>query len=132
MNRKLIDPHTDTDQQKNGEYAVRRSRRSNIIAAVVCLLLALVVWGVIMGTGDTDYVAVRVMNPEDEFEYTLSVDLLEVGGSVGALRRADQIGVILPEKVVSGVYRLTVDDLVLPEGVHLMAEPDIVLTVRAK
>ena len=132
MNRKLIDSHTDTDQQKNGEYAVRRSRRSNVIAAAVCLLLALVVWTVIMSTGDTDYVAVRVMNPQDEFEYTLSVDLLEVGGSVGALRRADRIGVILPENAVSGVYHLTVDDLALPEGVYLLAEPDIVLTVRAK
>lgn len=131
MNRKLIDSQNDTEQQ-SGQYAVRRSRRSTIIAAAVCLLLALVVWVVIMGTGDSDYVAVCVLEPEEEFTYTLSVDLLEVEGTVGALRHADHIGVRLPQNAVSGVYHLTVDDLVLPDGVHLTAEPDITLTIRAK
>ena len=131
MNRKLIDSQNDTEQQ-NGQYAVHRSRRSTIIAAAVCLLLALIVWVVIMGSGDSDYVAVRVLDPAEEFTYTLSVDLLEVEGTVGALRHADYIGVRVPQNAVSGVYHLTVDDLVLPDGVHLTAEPEITLTVRAK
>lgn len=132
MNRKLIDSQNDMEQQKNGEYAVRRSRRSTIIAAVVCLLLALVVWVVIMGSGDSDYVVVRVEQPVDGFTYTLSVDFLEVEGTVASLRHADHIGVRVPQNAVSGVYQLTVDDLVLPDGVHLTAEPEITLTVRAK
>ena len=131
MNRKLIDSQNDTEQQ-NGQYAVHRSRRSTIIAASVCLLLALIVWVVIMGSGDSDYVSVRVLDPAEEFTYTLSVDLLEVEGTVGALRHADYIGVRVPQNAVSGVYHLTVDDLVLPDGVHLTAEPEITLTVRAK
>ena len=131
MNRKLIDSQNDTEQQ-NGQYAVHRSRRSTVIAAAVCLLLALIVWVVIMGSGDSDYVSVRVLEPAEEFTYTLSVDLLEVEGTVGALRHADYIGVRVPQNAVSGVYHLTVDDLVLPDGVHLTAEPEITLTVRAK
>ncbi len=131
MNRKLIDSQNDTEQQ-NGQYAVHRSRRSTVIAAAVCLLLALIVWVVIMGSGDSDYVSVRVLDPAEEFTYTLSVDLLEVEGTVGALRHADYIGVRVPQNAVSGVYHLTVDDLVLPDGVHLTAEPEITLTVRAK
>lgn len=132
MNRKLIDSQSTAEQQKSGEYAVSRSRRSTAIAAVICLLLALVVWVVIMGSGDSDYVVVRVLDPSEDFTYTLSVDFLEVEGTVASLRHADYIGVRVPQNAVSGVYRLTVDDLVLPDGVHLTAEPDISLTVRAK
>lgn len=132
MNRKEIDAQSNVEQQKNGEYAVHRNRRSNIIAAVVCLLIALVVWVVIMGSGDSDYIATRVLDPKEEYTYTLSVDFLEVEGTVGNLRHADHIGVRVPEGAVPGVYHLTVDDLVLPDGVHLTADPDITLTIRSK
>ncbi len=131
MNRK-IESHSDIEQQKNGEYAVRHSRSATVIAAVVCVLLAVVVWGIIMGSTDSDYVALRVVNTGEEFTYTVSVDFVEVEGSVGALRHTDYVGVRAPENAVAGVYQLTVDDLILPEGVHLTDEPDIVLTVRSK
>lgn len=130
MNHKAIDSQNDIEQQKNGEYAVHRSRRSNIVAAVVCILLSLVVWVIIMDSGDSDYVAVRVAAPQEGYIYTLSVDFLEVEGTVGALRHADYIDVRIPKNAVPGVYRLTVDDLVLPDGVHLTADPDITLTIR--
>ena len=136
MNRKMTDgqghARQDIEQQKNGEYAMGHSRTATVIAAVVCVLLALVVWVVIMGTEDSDYVAVRMLNVKDEYTYTVSVDFLEVEGTVGALRHAGYIGVRIPEDAVAGVYQLTVDDLVLPDGVHLTAEPDITLTVRSK
>ena len=132
MNRKLIDTQNDIEQQKNGEYAVRHSRIATVIAAVVCVLLAVFVWAVIMGTTDSDYVPVELTNTNDAYTYTVSVDLIEVTGTVGALRHADHVAIRVPDSAVSGVYHLTVDDLVLPEGIGLANEVDITLTVRAK
>ena len=132
MNRKLIDAQNDIEQQKSGEYAVRHNRVTTLIAAVLCLLLAVVVWVAIMGTGDSDYLPVQLLNVGEEYTYTVSVDLVEVTGTVGALRHADYVGIRVPENAVSGVYHLTVDDLVLPEGVCLADEVDVTLTVRAK
>jgi hypothetical protein len=132
MNRKLIDTQNDIEQQKNGEYAVSHNRVATVIAALVCVLLAVVVWVVIMGKGDSDYVPVQLLNTTEEYTYTVSADFLEVTGTVGALRHADSIGIRVPDNAVAGVYSLSIDDLILPEGVCPAGEIDLVLTVRAK
>ena len=132
MNRKLIDTQNDIEQQKNGEYAVSHNRVTTVIAALVCVLLAVVVWVVIMGTGDSDYVPIRLLNTTEEYTYTVSADFLEITGTVGALRHADSIGIRVPDNAVAGVYSLSIDDLILPEGVYPAGEINLVLTVRAK
>jgi NAD(P)-dependent dehydrogenase (short-subunit alcohol dehydrogenase family) len=55
-NRNEIDVKSADIGQGNGEYAVRRSRRANIVAIVVCLLLALLVWVLVMNAEDTERV----------------------------------------------------------------------------
>ena len=132
MNRKENAPQNDIEKQKSGEYAVHRSYRSNIIGAVICLLLAFVVWLLVMSSEDSDYVATRVLEPQAGYTYTLSAVHLEVEGTVADLRHADYIGVRLPEGVKPGVYELTEADLVLPEGVHLALPLSMTLTVEAE
>ena len=134
MNRK----HIDTDQAKepeNGEYALRRSRRSTVIAALVCLLLAFVVWTVLMGFMDSDHVAVRVLDAPADTVCTPSAELLEVRGALAVLRSTKEIGVkLLEDKGGDGVYRLADGELelVLPEGVALVSDVDLYVTVRAR
>ncbi|MBE6691263.1 MAG: hypothetical protein E7590_08320 [Ruminococcaceae bacterium] len=135
MNRKHIEAQNETDrQQPQGEFAVRRSIRANIIAAVVCLLLAFVVWTVVMGFRDSDHVSVRILNPEEGYQYTLSTDLVEVEGSLAVLRSTEEIGVRLIGDNGDGVYRLSDNELELelPEGIQLTSDIELTVTVKAK
>ena len=135
MNRKQ---HIDTSEQikesGNGEYALRRSRRSTVIAALVCLLLAFVVWVVLMGFMDSDYVAVRVQNAPENTVCTPSVELVEVRGALAVLRGTREVEVKLLTDNGDGVYRLADGELelILPEGVTLVSDVDLSVTVRAK
>lgn len=127
MNRNSVEAEKQNERQPGDEYVVRRSRRADIIAIVVCILLALIVWVVVMNTKDTDYVELEILAP-GEYEYVLSENLLEVEGSVSALRRAEPIGVKVARFDEIGEYSLTLDDLMLPEGVTLV-DDDIHVTI---
>lgn len=129
MNRKN-QSFNETEVQ-NGEYAVRRSRRFDVIALVVCLLLAFIVWIVVMGNDDTDHIALSVVDPADAYVYTLSDVNVEVKGTVAALRHTKEIGVLVEGKT-PGVYQLTEQDLDLPDGIHLTEPLALTLTVKAK
>ncbi|MBE6703086.1 MAG: hypothetical protein E7585_06720 [Ruminococcaceae bacterium] len=133
MNRKQIDALNGSEQQ-NGEYALRRSRRANIIAAVVCLALAFVVWVVLMGFGDSDHVALTVLDQQEAYRYTLSNDLVEVKGSLAVLRSTTEIGVRLKDDDGDGVYRLSDGELelLLPDGIQLVSNFELTVTVEAK
>ncbi len=81
------------------DEVVRVSRRklwSGILAAVICLLLAGLVWVCVMNSTDTDYIPIRVVSPEG-YTCTLSVDGVEVEGSVAALRRTKEIVITISE-----------------------------------
>lgn len=89
---------------KNGEQevVVRVSRRKvwgSILAAVLCLLLAGLVWVCVMNTQDTDYIPIRVVSPEG-YTCTLSVDGVTVKGKVATLKTMEEI-----------VVELTADDV---------------------
>ena len=132
MKRKKIDIENQNEQQK-GEYVVHRSRLSDVIAIVVCLALALVIWVAVMNAPDTDYIATEVLDTSGEYTYTLSEAHLEVEGTVADLRRAKSIGICVPQDIVPGVpYTLTEEDLVIPEGVRLVGTLELTLTVRQK
>ena len=132
MNRKQISTQSGAGQH-NGEYAVQRNYRSNIVAALLCILLAFFAWLFVMGREDTDYIAIRVSDPVQGYTYTLSANYLEVEGTVAALRHADYIEVRIPVYAQrEGTHRLTESDITMPEGVRLSDFPELTVTVTAK
>lgn len=119
---------------ENGEYAVRSSRKRDIVAAVVCLLLALVVWLFVMNADDTASVALTLQGGEQAYSYTLSAENLEVAGRVMAIKGAKRDGIVVnipAEATAPGSYEIELEDLVLPEGVALTSLPELTLTVSA-
>ncbi len=131
MNRKH--EKIEKGEQMNDEYVVRRSRLSDVIAIIVCIALALTVWVMVMNTEDSDHVFTKVLEPASPYTYELSLEHLEVKGSVSALRHATWIGVRIPEEAVApGVYQLTEADLIIPQGVRLAEPLNMTLTVSEK
>ena len=118
---------------ESGEYAVRRSRLSLVIAAIVCLLLAVVVWLFVMNVEDTAYVPLVIKGGAANCTYVLSDAELEVSGTVLFLKRADCIEVVVPETCgTPGTHTITLANLVLPEGVALTEIPNLTLTIEEK
>ena len=134
MNHKQIDTTDGLEQQNGGEYTVKSSYRANIIAAVICLLLAFIIWIIVMGRTDSDFVCVRVVNGQDGYTYALSADMVKVEGKVSDLRHAEEIGVRLPENAGEGEYKLSDGqlELELPAGVQLSVDIELTVTVKAK
>jgi hypothetical protein len=134
MNHKHIDTTDELEQQGGGEYTVKRSYHSTIIAAAICLLLALLVWIVVMSRPDSDYLSVCVVDPQAGYTYEVSADMIKVEGKVSDLRHAEVVGVRLPEHAGSGEYKLSEGqlELELPDGVQLSVDIDLTVTVRAK
>ena len=120
--------------QENGEaqelsaVVSHRGLRRMVIAFLICALLAMAVWLCVMNLEDTDYIPLAVEAPRAGYTYELSVDGVEVTGPVYALKDLNRIGVVVPGHV-PGVYTLTKEDLVLPEGVHLSDELSLTLRV---
>ena len=132
MNRK----HTQENITDNGEYAVRHSRKRDIVAAVICLLLAFVVWLLVMNVDSTAKVTLTLEGESEAYVYTLSEEELEVAGTVVSLKAAQQESIILKipadMATVPGRYEIKLQQLVLPEGVALTSLPELTLTVTAK
>ena len=118
----------------NGDYAVRHSRLSLVIAAVVCLLLAIFVWLLVMNAGDTKTVPLVLVGGDAEYTYTLSDAELELSGAVFALKAVEKVEVEIPKDVatVPGTHAIALEDLVLPEGISLAKLTGINLTVAKK
>ena len=120
--------------QENGEaqelstVVSHRGLRRTVIALLICVLLAMAVWLCVMNLEDTDYIPLAVEAPRAGYTYELSADGIEVTGAVYALKDLNRIGVVVPGHV-PGVYTLTKEDLVLPEGVHLSDELSLTLRV---
>ncbi len=105
-------------------------RHWDLLVALMCILLAFVVWLCVMNARSTDLIAVRVKDPADGLVYELSVDSLEVEGVTVAVKRAKAILVEVPATV--GEYMITAEQILLPEGVNLTSTPNVKVTVRAK
>lgn len=129
MNRKHIDPTADNEQQ-NGQYAVGRNRKVDIIAICVCLLIALLVWLVFMNRTESDYVELVIDNPAEGYEYKLSVTQVEIEGRVTDLRQVNEIKVVLPAWNADE-YHLDEGDLELPDGVSLSKSLNLTVEVTA-
>ena len=79
-------PVAAKEKDNNGEYLVRRNRIANIIAAVVCVLLAVFIWCAVMNIEITKRVPLSVATNEN-YSYSLSTTAVTVTGSRAALRR---------------------------------------------
>ena len=131
MNRKTTVSTADAEQN-NGQFAVKRNHKADIVAILVCVLIALLVWLVLMNGVETDIVELVVVNKDPAYEYELSVTQVEVEGSAVDLRKVTEIPVKLPDGLEPGVYRL--DDvhgaaLLLPEGISLARSLNLTITV---
>ena len=130
MNDKEILLEKDVEQQQSASISHRSMYRA-LLAGVLCLLLALVVWVGVMNTEDTDYVPVRIDAPAG-YACTLSVEGVEVKGEVAVLRTLDVLVITVPEGVAPGTYYVPAEMLELPQGVTLAKDWEAVLTIRAK
>ena len=129
MNRKHIDDPNLTEQQ-NGQYAVARNRKFDVVAALICLLLAVLAWLVFMNRTESDYVELVVAEPQAGYVYELSVTQVEIEGSVTALRDVTEIKINLPAPVEGKqVYTLCEANLELPEGIVLSKALTLTVTV---
>ena len=122
MNDKKFLLENDAEQAQ-GEAVSHRRIYGAILAALVCIALALAVWIGVMNAQDTDYIPVRIVSPEG-YECTLSVDGVEVEGKVSDLRNLDEITVALTKDDAAYVIvgfggEASVNEafLRLPEGV---------------
>ena len=119
---------------ENGEQkvavttAARRASKMlliDLVALLVCLFLALLVWICAMNATDIDYVALRA---EAGGVCTFSADLVEVKGPVAQLKNTTVVEVTVKD-LAPGVYTLTEDMLKLPKDVHLSGDPHVTVTV---
>ena len=134
MNDKDILMEKDAEQEQLAPVSHRKPY-GPVIAAVVCLLLALVVWVGVMNTQDTDYISIRLVAP-DGYTCELSATGVEVEGSVGVLRGLKEI--VVPISTEDAEYILYYYDgeaavneafLQLPLDVSLTREWTAKLTV---
>jgi hypothetical protein len=137
MNDKEILMEKDAEQQSDARVA-RHSVLGAMLAVLLCILLAGIVWVCVMNTQDTDFIPVRLEAPEG-YECTLSVDGVEVEGKVSDLRHLNEIVVKLSANdalyVVAnfgGSASVNEAFLGLPEGVSVSRSFQAVLTVKLK
>ena len=119
-------------EQESAPLPAHKGIYMNLLAALACVLIALVVWVCVMNAHDTDYIPLRVYNPQSGVTYEFSADNLQVEGRVSALKDLTVISIVLPEGLPFGTYRLTEADLNLPDGVHPADDLQLTLTVRGE
>ena len=129
------------DKNSEQEAVARISHRKVLggaLAAVICLLLAALIWVCIMNTTDTDYIPIRVVAPTD-YAVALSVDGVEVEGTVSTLKGMKEIVITLtPEDVeyilgyYEGVAAVNQAVLQLSPDVSVADDWSAVLTVTPK
>ena len=133
MNDKEILMEKDAEQEQS-ERAPRRRVYGSILAIILCLVLALVVWVGVMNSQDTDFIPVRVEGP-DGYRCHLSVEGIEVQGKVSDLRGLDEIVIELDEQEALRIlFPCGGEDeaeryLKLPDGVSLTGNLNAVITV---
>ena len=133
MNDKKFLIDNDAEQAQE-ERISHRKVYSAILAAVICIALALAVWVGVMNTQDTDYIPVRLVGPEG-YRCHVSVDGVEVKGRVSDLRNLDEIVIELDEQealriLFPGGGKADAEDyLKLPDGVTIAGDLNAVITV---
>ena len=122
---------TDEIEVQQGEQLEQRPHRHwDILAVLLCLLLAFGVWLCVMNMQDTDYIPLELSGTKAGMHYALSEDGVTVEGAVCDLKDLSRIEVVVPEEATApGTYRLDIADLKMPDGIYLTGELRLVLTV---
>ncbi len=117
-------------KEKQGEEHVVRSGQHHwdLLVALVCVVLAFLVWLCVMNVRDTEHVALEIVEQRDGYVYELSSGTIEIEGNLVALKRVDAISVILPVNEV-GTYVITEEFLVVPDGISLTGNTRLIVTV---
>ncbi len=120
------------EAQKGGSEARRAEhRRWDFPVALVCVLLAFLVWLCVMNVRDTEHVSLEVKDTLAGYTYELSTKSVEVEGNLATLKSVDAIEIEMPVHGV-GTYTIPEENILLPEGVSLASSTRITVTVRAK
>ena len=117
-------------KEKQGEGHVVHSghHRWDFLVALVCVLLAFLVWLCVMNVRDTEHVTLEVKDQRDGYVYDLSSGTIEIEGNLVALKRVDAIEVVLPINE-EGTYVITEEFLVVPDGISLTGNTRLTVTV---
>ncbi len=125
-------------EQDAVSHSSHRRLWSGLLVAVICFLLAGIVWVCVMNTTDTDYIPIRVVSPAG-YECTLSVEGVEIEGTVATLRDLNEIVVTVSAQDAAyllsyygGEALVSETFLQLPADVCASGEWSAVLTARKK
>ena len=117
---------------KQGESTRRQEhRRFDLPVALVCVLIAFLVWLCVMNVRDTEHVSLEIEDALAGYTYELSTSTVEIEGNLATLKRVDAIHIEMPVHGV-GTYVIPEENILLPEGVSLASNTRITVTVRAK
>lgn len=115
---------------KQGDEHVVHSghHRWDFLVALVCVVLAFLVWLCVMNVRDTEHVVLEIKEQRDGYVYELSSGTIEIEGNLVALKRVDAIEVLLPSSE-AGTYVITEEFLVVPDGISLAGNTRLTVTV---
>lgn len=119
------------EAQKQGETRRAEHRRWDFPVALVCVLLAFLVWLCVMNVRDTEHVSLEVKDALAGYTYELSTKSVEIEGNLATLKRVEAIEIEMPVHV-EGTYTIPEENILLPEGVSLASNTRITVTVRQK
>ena len=123
------------DTGEHGEYVVHRDHHRNMIALSICFVMAVLLWMIAMNAEDTRHCKLSLdATGTENYRYELSLDEVEVQGSVSALKELHTVHVNSPmlAMVGEGTYVVPAEYLVLPEGVRVVGDIELTITVIAK
>lgn len=116
----------EAEQQQGDIVRARTKWPVYVLAFILCLALATLVWVCVMNSQDTDYITLQL--EDAAADCTLSMPTVKVEGSVSALKGLTVI-TVKNKDLAPGTYPLTEQLLELPEGVHLSTGSYVLLTV---
>lgn len=120
----------ETQKQEEARHAGHH--RWDFLVAIVCVLLAFLVWLCVMNVRDTEFVTLKVKDQLADYTYEISVNSIEIEGRLATLRNVDALQIALPTHT-EGTHTIGEEYIVLPEGVSLAGGArSITVTVRAK
>ena len=120
----------ETKKQEEARHTVHH--RWDFLVAIVCVLLAFLVWLCVMNVRDTEFVTLKVKDQLADYTYEISVGSVEIEGRLATLRNVDALQIELSTHGV-GTYTVDEADILLPDGVSLAGSVrNITVTVRAK
>ena len=130
MNENEILTNDEIEVQAGEQQEQRRHRHLDLLAILLCFVLAFGVWLCVMNMQDTDYISLELSGGNAELHYTLSESGVSVEGAVCDLKDLSVIEVVVPnEAVVPGTYELDASNLKLPDGIYLTGALRLTLTV---